>query len=62
MRVHGKNVFNELDVKTIRKVYLSKSFNDKKIIDFIKDNKIKYVLCDNKIMDNMIKNNQGIIV
>ena len=62
MRVHGKNVFNELDVKSIRKVYLSKSFNDKKIIDFIKENKIKYVLCDNKVMDNMIKNNQGIIV
>lgn len=62
MRVHGKNVFNELDIKSIRKVYLSKSFNDKKIIDFIKENKIKYVLCDNKIMDNMIKNNQGIIV
>ena len=62
MRVHGKNVFNELDVKKIRKVYLSKSFNDKKIIDFIKVNKIKYVLCDNKVMDNMIKNNQGVIV
>ena len=62
MRVHGKNVFNELDIKSIRKVYLSKSFNDKKIIDLIKENKIKYVLCDNKIMDNMIKNNQGIIV
>lgn len=62
MRVHGKNVFNELDVKSIRKVYLSKSFNDKKIMDFIKSNKIKYVLCDNKVMDNMIKNNQGIIV
>jgi len=62
VRVHGKNVFNELDVKTIRKVYLSKSFNDKKIINFIRENKIKYVLCDNKVMDNMIKNNQGIIV
>jgi len=62
VRVHGKNVFNELDVKSIRKVYLSKSFGDKKIIDFIKQNKIKYVLCDNKVMDNMIKNNQGIIV
>jgi len=62
MRVHGKNVFNELDINSIRKVYLSKSFNDKKIIEIIKDNKIKYVLCDNKVMDNMIKNNQGIIV
>ena len=62
MRVHGKNVFNELDIKSIRKIYLSKSFNDKNIIDFIKENKIKYVLCDNRVMDNMIKNNQGIIV
>ena len=62
MRVHGKNVFNELDIKKIRKVYLSKSFNDKKIMDVIKLNKIKYVLCNNKVLDNMIKNNQGIIV
>ena len=31
MRVSGKNVFNELDLKKIRKVYLSKSFNDKNI-------------------------------
>lgn len=62
MRVHGKNVFNELNLKSIRKVYLSKNFNDKKIIDVIKTNKLKYVLCDNKVMDNMVKNNQGIIV
>ena len=62
MRVHGKNVFNELDIKKIRKVYLSKSFNDKKIMDVIKLNKIRYVLCNNKVLDNMTKNNQGIIV
>lgn len=62
MRVSGKNVFNELDFKKIRKVYLSKSFNDKNIIDYIKKNKIKYVLCDNKILDNMQMHNQGIVV
>lgn len=62
MKVTGKNVFNELDIKNIRKVYLSKNFKDKNIIDYIKKNKIKYVISDPKVMDNMIKNNQGIIV
>jgi len=62
MRVAGKNVFNELDKKSIRKIYLSKSFKDKNILDYIRDNKLKYVLCDSKVMDSMIRNNQGIIV
>lgn len=62
MKVSGKNVFNELDKSVIRKVYLNKNFSDKKIMDFIKNNKIKYVLCDSKTMDNMLRNNQGIIV
>lgn len=62
MRVSGKNVFNEIDIKNIRKVYLSNNFKDKNIINFIKTNKIKYVISDSKVMDKMIKNNQGIIV
>lgn len=62
MKVSGKNVFNEIDIKNIRKVYLSKTFKDKDIIDFIKNNKIKYIITEPKIMDGMIKNNQGIIV
>jgi len=62
MRVAGKNVFNELDKKSIRKIYLSKSFKGKNILDYIRDNKLKYVLCDSKVMDSMIRNNQGIIV
>ena len=33
MRVCGKNVFNELDKTKIKKVYLSKNFNDEKIIE-----------------------------
>lgn len=62
MRVSGKNVFNELDKSVIRKVYLNKNFSDKNILEFIRKNKIKYVLCDNKTMDGMLRNNQGIIV
>ena len=62
MRVAGKNVFNELDKKSIRKIYLSKSFKDKNILDYIRENKLKYVVYDNKVMDSMVRNNQGIIV
>lgn len=62
MRVTGKNVFNELDVKNIRKIYLSKNFKDKNILNFIHKNNLKYVLTDQKILDNMIGHNQGIIV
>lgn len=62
MRVAGKNVFNEIDLKKIKKVYLSRNFKDSKILETIKNNKIKYVIVENNIMDKMIKNNQGIIV
>lgn len=65
MKVYGKNVFNELkeNVGAIRKVYLAKSFNDKEIINFIKENKISYTTTDNKVMDKMVDGkHQGIIV
>lgn len=62
MRVCGKNVFNELNYKDVRKVLISESFKDKDIIDKIKENKLKYVVTDQKIMDKMMPHNQGIIV
>ena len=65
MKVYGINVFNELkeNVGAIRKVYLAKSFNDKEIINFIKENKISYTTTDNKVMDKMVDGkHQGIIV
>lgn len=62
MRVCGKNVFNELDYKKVRKVLISNTFKDQEIIKKIKDNNLKYVITDSKIMDKMLKNNQGIIV
>lgn len=65
MKVFGKNVFNELktNVKNIKKVYLSSSFKDKEIIDFIKDNNLSYVTVDKKKFDFMVKGNtQGIIL
>ncbi len=65
MKVFGKNVFNELrdNIKSIKKVYLAKNFNDKDIIRFIKENKISYSFMDNKKMDGMVDGrHQGIII
>lgn len=62
MRVCGKNVFNEINIKDIRKVYLSNNFKDKDIINKIKENKIKYVVSDANMLDKMMINNQGIII
>lgn len=62
MRTCGKNVFNELDYKTVRKVLISDTFRDKEIIQKIKDNKLKYIVTDAKIMDRMMPHNQGIIM
>lgn len=61
MRVCGKNVFNELDIKKIKKVYLSPNFKDQQIISKIKQNNLKYVITEPKILDKMLNNNQGII-
>ncbi len=65
MKVFGKNVFNELrdNVKTIKKVYLAKNFNDKDIINFIKENKISYSVMDTKKLDGMVEGkHQGIVI
>ncbi len=62
MKVCGKNVFNELDLNKVRKVYLSSSFSDKNIMNKIRDSKIKYVSVEQKVLDNMFKHNQGIVI
>lgn len=62
MRVTGKNVFNELDINSIKRIYLSKNFKDKNILDIIHRNNLKYVVSDQKILDKMISHNQGIVV
>ena len=65
MKAYGKNVFNELksNVKNIKKVYLSSSFSDKEIIDFIRDKKIPYVTVEKNKFDHMVDGNtQGIIL
>lgn len=66
MIVYGKNVFNEIknNPAQIRKVYLSNSFNDKQIMELIKNNKIKYVSIKNNELDKITNstNHQGIAI
>jgi len=65
MKVYGKNVFNELreNISSIKKVYLAKNFNDKDIVQFIKENKISYSVMDSRKMDGMVDGrHQGIII
>lgn len=62
MKVFGRNVFNELDITKIKKVYISKGFSDKTIMNTIKENNVKFEIMDNKTMDGMVEgNHQGII-
>ena len=62
MLVWGKNVFNEIDVKKIRKVYLDKN-NSRDLLSYLQNNKIRYDLVDKKVLDDMAaKNHQGIVV
>lgn len=64
MKVYGKNVFNELkeNYQKIRRVYLSNTFKDKEIIDFIKSHKISYEIIEAAKIKQMGGNNQGIIM
>ncbi len=62
MRVSGKNVFNEIDLKNVRKVYIANNFKDQSIMEKIKKNNLKYVITDARVMDKMSAHNQGVIV
>ena len=63
MLAYGKNVLLMTKPNEIKKVYLSKTRNDKEVIEYLKQNKIRYVLTDNFTLDKMTKeNHQGIIL
>ena len=63
MLVFGRNVLKETESSKIKKVYISHSIKDKSIVDYLKNNQIKYELVPNEYLDRMTKlNHQGIIV
>lgn len=62
MIVYGKNVFNETDPKSIRRVKLSSNFKDQEIMKKIKENHIKYIVSDQRDLDRIALHNQGIVI
>lgn len=63
MLVYGKNVLKDVDVKKIRKVFVSENFHDKEIFAYLKENKIRYMVSSKQQLDKMaIGNHQGIVV
>lgn len=65
MIVYGKNSSYEVlkNYKSIKKVYLDRKFNDKKIIFLIEKLKIKPILCTKFELDEITnENHQGVIV
>ena len=57
MLVYGKNVLMDIDIKKIRKVYLSENFHNKSVFDYLKENNVHYFLCSRVQMDKMVNDN-----
>ena len=63
MLAYGKNVLLMMNPKEIKKVYLSKSKNDVEIKNFLKENKIHFVVTSNDVLNKMVKgNHQGVVI
>lgn len=59
MRVYGMNVLKELDKKKIKKVFTSR----KEVCKYCSENKIKYELVDNHLLNKMcVYNHQGVVI
>ena len=63
MLANEKNVLLMMNPKEIKKVYLSKSKNDVEIKNFLKENKIHFVVTSNDVLNKMVKgNHQGVVI
>ena len=62
---HDCYVFKELEnnLKSIKKIYISKNFKDQEIINIIKKNKMNYEFMDLHVMDKLVTgNHQGLVM
>lgn len=63
MKVFGRNILKEIDKKKIKKVYINRNIGDKSILDYIKEQNLKFDLVDNSVLDRLVTgNHQGIVV
>ena len=63
MLAYGKNVLLMMNPKEIKKVYISNAKNDPDIKNYLKENKIHYVITSNDVLNKMCsKNHQGVVI
>lgn len=63
MLVCGKNVLKETPISKIHKVYLKENFKDNTILDYLKENKIRFEFVPIFRLNKMVgENHQGIVL
>ncbi len=61
--VCGKNVLKETPIKNIHKVYLRDNFKDNNILNYLRENKIKYELVPDVRLNKMVRaEHQGVVI
>lgn len=63
MLAYGKNVLYMTNPSSIKKVYISKTKQDKELFTYLKQNKIHYIIVEKELLNKMTKeNHQGIVL
>ena len=63
MLAYGKNVLYMTNPTSIKKGYISKSKQDKELFDYLKKNRIHYIVVDKELLNKMTKeHHQGIVL
>lgn len=62
MLVSGKNVLKEMPSSKIHKVYLKENFKDYEVLDYLKNNKIRFEFVPINRLNKMLVHNQGLII
>lgn len=63
MLAYGKNVLYMTKPSSIKKVYISKTKQDKELFEYLKQNKIHYLVVEKELLNRMTKeNHQGIVL
>lgn len=63
MLAYGKNVLYMTNPSSIKKVYISKTKQDKELFTYLKQNKIHYIVVEKELLNKMTKeNHQGIVL
>lgn len=62
MLAYGKNVLFDMDPNLIKRVYISDGLHDKRVIDYLHCNNIRYDVLASSVIRKRCKNAQGILI